>query len=224
MGRFEADQASNPAFKSKRFLGTGQYRRPRNKIKRLTQAVSSLLSLYECLESDDEDCQYRTELTCSVRPKPISVLPTDIPESSGEGSGSGEQMNFAGSGYSPHADAENAHNRKKHIVIRIVSDLKQNQFGNPSGTEPPTTRLQPTTTDPQVLPDDEDVVNTLQHNTADEEDIDYDAGETAHQTTSSNKSDHHVYDLRPTPSGGATSMLPSCLLILSCILTLCFSS
>ena len=75
------------------------------------------------------------------------------------------------------------------------------------------------------MQDDEDTVNKLQHNTADEEDNDYDAGETTHQTTSSNKSDHQVYyNLRPTPSGGTASMLPSCLLILSCILTLWFSS
>lgn len=223
MGRFEADQASNPAFKSKKLLGTGQYRRPRNKIKRLIQAVSNLLSLYECLESDDEDCEYKTELTCSLRPKPP---PTGDPnqESSGEGSGSGDQQ-VTGSGHSSHVDAENPNGRKR-IVIKIVSDLKQNQFGNPSGTETPTTRLQPATTDP-VLPDD-DVVNTVQqHNTADEEDIDYDAGETqgtAHRTTGLNTSDHQVYNSQPTPSGGSTSMLPSCFLILSCILILYFSS
>ena len=97
MGRFEADQATNPAFKSKKLLGTGQYRKPRNKVKRLTQTVNTLLSLYECLESDDEDCEYRIQLTCSVRRKPKIVHPTDIPdntsqEGSGEGSGSGDQF------------------------------------------------------------------------------------------------------------------------------------
>lgn len=180
MGRFEADQDANPAFKGLKLKPSTPYRRFKYKIKKLIDTLDNYQRPYECLQTDDEDCEYQLLLTCTIHPLPTPTSPTHgllDTEGSADLEGSADVTTPDGSG-GLITDTENPNNKKE--LIQIIVKLAREGF---APVDPESSITTPTPT----------AINTPKHNADnttntgdtedttkpqdDEEDVDYEPGE-----------------------------------------------
>ena len=135
VGKTRSEQSDNPAFKRESTLLPNSYGKQISQIDRLIQEINQTTQFYECIETDDEDCQLFV-LECKA------TLPLSQDDDFQSGSGSGSGISDVGN----HMDTEtNSHSILLRLGGRRQYDVMAKETGdrtkpNDNNDELPTSR------------------------------------------------------------------------------------